>query len=88
MFLLRARQQNAEGEFVSAMGVVCQLGDGDVVAVTDLEIVLLEAELEDESVGILNTVAEPDTDKEGHPVKIYTVVEIVKTRLILIYKVG
>lgn len=70
------------------MGVVGELGDGNVVAVANLEIVLLEAELEDECVGILDTVAEPYANEEGHPVEVDAIVEIVEAGLVLIDEVG
>lgn len=88
MFGLGAWQHDAEADFVSTGGVVCQLGDGDVVAISNLEVVLLNADHEDESVGVLETVAEPAAYEEGHPVEVNTIVEIVETCLILIYEIG
>lgn len=87
MLLFGARQEYAEGDFVSARCVVGEFGDGHVVAVADFEVVLLEAHLEDEGVGILDAVAEPDSDEERHPVEVETIVEVVEASLILIDEV-
>ena len=92
MSTFRARQQNTETKFVSSRGVIGQFRHCYVVAVANLEVVLLEADLKDKSVSVLtigtDTVAEPYTDEERHPVEIDAIVEIVETCLILINEVG
>ena len=87
VLLLGAGEQDADGELVGTGGVVGEFRHRHIVAIADFEIVLLEADLEDESVGIFDTIAEPDTNEEGHPVEVETIVEIVETSLILIDKV-
>lgn len=88
LFFLRAREDDTQREFVSARSIVRQFGYRDVVAVTDFEIVLLETDLEDEGVGVLDAVAEPQTHEERHPVEIEAIVEIVEPCLILIDEIG
>ena len=69
-------------------GIVGQFRDCDVVAVADFEIILLDTDHKDEGVGVFGAVAIPETDEEGHPVEIETIVEIVESALILIDEVG
>ena len=82
------REEEAEGDLVSAGGAVGELRDGDIVAVADLEIVGLEAYHEDESIGVFDAVAIPDADKEGKPVKVDAIVKIVKAALVLVDEIG
>lgn len=71
-----------------ACGVVGELGDRYVVAVADFEEVPLNAGQEDECIGVFDTVTIPYANKEGHPVEIETVVEVVEGSLVLIDEVG
>ena len=51
-------------------GAVGQFADGDIIAVTHLEVILLHTDHENEGVGVLDAVTIPHTDEERHPVEI------------------
>ena len=88
MLLFGTGEHHTDRDFVSASGVVGQLTDSDVIAISNLEVVLLHTHLEDEGVGIFETLTEPATHQEGLPVKVDTIVEIVEAALVLVHKVG
>ena len=88
VFLLGGGQEESDGQLMGTGGAVAQLRHGDVVAISDFEIVLLDTNHEDEGIGVDDAVAVPCADQEGTPVKIHAIVEVIEPSLILVDEVG
>ena len=88
MFLLRHWQQYAYRDLMGSQHTIGQFGDSHIIAISDLEVIVLCSYHKNESIGVLKTVTIPCAYNERHPVEIETIIEIMESSLILINEVG